>query len=1207
MSDKNQIGNLIFDLSFDSEQNAYAFQTDVESFVRNELLREIDEVFEQLDEKDKIIRIKSLDLDLGSVSYLNCKNEIREKVKCVLYEKLKDEIARAKQNPSSDIKTIQKGESDTDLLIHFLGKGELPWNDSGRNINFNEIVKNSLKASNKLIAWFRRIGKQQFIRRRFIEQFSDASILELINHLDKSNHEFYKDYAEDLHFTYRKNPISGSNESEFRSIVWDLILAFLLNKRGSHFNQKSFVESTLIGMARQLGIAYSMLLNQFLDVLNQLESQSMYCTDFPVIIKELGVDLKKPEKELEELNEKEKWISLLQSAFQNKQSNFSNLFVDLAENYPSDLISCLQQMVLKQEDRSSLIELLSNTQLKKLIILLQAVEADFIIGFIENLQFEELREEQEIRESHFKKAKWELGLAYLFEERGSTFNRKSFVKHTIYGIASHYNLSPDELVLSLYAEMDGNTYSKFEQVLLKEILEEMKSDLEENRDLRNKQGVEENKILKEIEYFEYLVNYLRGRTSILNYEISAGFGDEGFILIKISKESPDLLSRFLAFVFAPNGLDLLLKNTSIKFIHSFIGICMTHYQSATNENIDAFLEAVSQHVSQTNHKIAFYTRIVTDIINSKDINLAEIIGEINQFEKNLLAMDVNSPIDFLSMRTHLIDLIKGNPGSGLIQKNLAESWNYILEVYPERISQILQLIVLNDTTLNSFINNTTKDLLLKIVDSLGKTNRDADGISLLLSIVNKQGLRLDEAWKSRFWKTSILLLVEMRDTKAEQITTQIFLRFWMVLKVNKEKKKWLQVCDEIVQQLKNKNRKAMASQIDTLIVRLKSELKGASPVQHDEQNIKDETISYLKGGIEAIHSPQILHKVILSLMKDEPNKMAEFFWINFRRSSVWIKQLPESILLRVIYLLFPKEFLSIQYLSDLIWKTSSSVAKQEFAGLDAQLKHVILFDCIGKLKNQLSTKSFASLILYETMKQLPNSIRESVINNLERFVDSNYHDSQNKETALLIEAIQDHQKQSFKSESTGSENPQQNREEINYNSDDIEDPTEKIYIDNAGMVLANPYLPELFKRLHLLNDKEFKDRESAEKAIHILQYMVNETCNSPEYKLLLNKILCGIKTGIPIKQSAEISNEDKQLVDGLVQVMISNWKAIRNTSVNGLRESFLQREGVLYKEDDCWQLQIETRAYDMLLDQLPWAFNTIKYPWMKNVLYVKWR
>ncbi|MEK7772066.1 MAG: contractile injection system tape measure protein, partial [Pseudomonadota bacterium] len=117
--------------------------------------------------------------------------------------------------------------------------------------------------------------------------------------------------------------------------------------------------------------------------------------------------------------------------------------------------------------------------------------------------------------------------------------------------------------------------------------------------------------------------------------------------------------------------------------------------------------------------------------------------------------------------------------------------------------------------------------------------------------------------------------------------------------------------------------------------------------------------------------------------------------------------------------------------------------------------------------------------------------------------------------------------------------------------------SEEIYINNAGQVLAAPYLPRLFTMLKLVEDDgAFVDRRAAERAVHLLQYMVNEQTQSPEYQLILNKILCGLSTGIPICREIDISEHEQQTIEDLIRGMIQNWKTIGNTSINGLRETF---------------------------------------------------
>ncbi len=143
--------------------------------------------------------------------------------------------------------------------------------------------------------------------------------------------------------------------------------------------------------------------------------------------------------------------------------------------------------------------------------------------------------------------------------------------------------------------------------------------------------------------------------------------------------------------------------------------------------------------------------------------------------------------------------------------------------------------------------------------------------------------------------------------------------------------------------------------------------------------------------------------------------------------------------------------------------------------------------------------------------------------------------------------------------------------------------------------------------LEMIEKSKFKNRQTAQRTVHLLQFMVDKSIETPEYQLALNKVLCGVKTWVSIKRSIEITEREKKTVEGLIKGMIHNWKTIGNTSIEGFRESLLQREGRLTLKNDAWHLKVEQRAFDMLLDQLPWSFSVVRHPWMQKVVYVEWR
>jgi len=123
-------------------------------------------------------------------------------------------------------------------------------------------------------------------------------------------------------------------------------------------------------------------------------------------------------------------------------------------------------------------------------------------------------------------------------------------------------------------------------------------------------------------------------------------------------------------------------------------------------------------------------------------------------------------------------------------------------------------------------------------------------------------------------------------------------------------------------------------------------------------------------------------------------------------------------------------------------------------------------------------------------------------------------------------------------------------------------------------------------------------------AVHYYQYLVTGLTQTDESLMTLNKVLCDIAPTIPIKDSLEISEEHKKVIDGLIQSAINSWSAVGDTSVNEFRENWLVRDGILRETEECWELSVETRIYDLLINKSP--FSIIKLPWMKKPLHVTW-
>ncbi len=177
--------------------------------------------------------------------------------------------------------------------------------------------------------------------------------------------------------------------------------------------------------------------------------------------------------------------------------------------------------------------------------------------------------------------------------------------------------------------------------------------------------------------------------------------------------------------------------------------------------------------------------------------------------------------------------------------------------------------------------------------------------------------------------------------------------------------------------------------------------------------------------------------------------------------------------------------------------------------------------------------------------------------------------------------------------------------------DEVDEDSDPIYIQNAGLVLTGAFLQHLFKGLDLLHvgddgKTRMKDEAGASRAVHMLQYLVDGRTDTAEPLLVLNKLLCGIPISFPVEEAVELNERELEMCDMMHQSMLKNWSALSGTSVRGLQETFLQREGRLNKVADGWKLRVQRKTLDVLVDQVPWSLSMVSNSWMPQPVFVTW-
>ena len=167
-------------------------------------------------------------------------------------------------------------------------------------------------------------------------------------------------------------------------------------------------------------------------------------------------------------------------------------------------------------------------------------------------------------------------------------------------------------------------------------------------------------------------------------------------------------------------------------------------------------------------------------------------------------------------------------------------------------------------------------------------------------------------------------------------------------------------------------------------------------------------------------------------------------------------------------------------------------------------------------------------------------------------------------------------------------------------------PREPVFVPDAGLVLVHHFLPELFRSAGLTADDRFAAPESRTRAVYLLAFLAHGTTGIPEPRLLLPKLLCGMEWETPLPPAPLLRETEIQLAEDLLRAVTGHWKALGDTSPDGLREAFIRRSGKLTAGPQKNILEVERKAQDILLNRLPWGYSIVKLPWMPGMLRVSW-
>ncbi|MFY1826882.1 contractile injection system tape measure protein [Myxococcus fulvus] len=399
------------------------------------------------------------------------------------------------------------------------------------------------------------------------------------------------------------------------------------------------------------------------------------------------------------------------------------------------------------------------------------------------------------------------------------------------------------------------------------------------------------------------------------------------------------------------------------------------------------------------------------------------------------------------------------------------------------------------------------------------------------------------------------------------------------------------------------------------------------PGTHDSPEAREALFAFLlaeRADRYAGLSDDALLRLLHSLLDESPDVLHGFIRRHVHRRHLqehWARTLPDPLLARICAILAPRLHTALLSTVEILIAAWQDVAPSDVPSLTERSAFWrFILELLGKRPGgNLGLEQLISAFLEHFSTRLRGAhpthrdSRGVAERLLERAIELAHHESLPRLASVL------HQRRStFLAAWTPpprsrppATSPSRQRTSFQLGADKHGDHDgNPIYIDNAGLILTSPFLPHLFRELGLSHvDDQGKTRldpEPAMRGVHLLQYLVDGRTSAPEPLLVLNKILCGLPVPTPIPSGIEMTAQEQSLCDRLLKALIANWTIISSTSVAGLRETFLQREGRLEQLEDRWKLQVQRKTLDVLVDQVPWSLSILTHPWMPQPLYVSW-
>jgi hypothetical protein len=1292
------IGRSVFELDFPDQREAWTLQTRVSYLFNDKLKQILEEEMRRADVPGVHCILDSLNIDLGDIAYEEIEKELPERLSKALRNALPEAINDLRTQPGSNGVVVRNAENTLRQFQYFLHHGELTWSTATKQTTPEQWLSELIAGEpEQLVQVLRSSGNSEFIS-RLIYQFSDAQLAALIEVLEPADARFILRYAAHLTQQHRTKPVVSESDKAFRHTKWHVIFTYLLNSRGSVFNRRMFLKSTLTQLAAHYNMSYAALLAHFSAAARDMRHDGV--REFTQLLLQLEM-----EEEASVLtantdtDESSSTLYLLRhfllygslpAANKMTRQAFTQAVSQLVFKMPRQLAGVLRQTGIYANTPVRYLALVREPARTQTIHALEPADAPFILGFLRTSTEVQQRERiSTLPQSEFMQQQWLLVFRFLLTDRGSAFNTRMFVRSTVAQMAAHYNTGYAQLMqhfgkaakllhrqlpaslplilLDLYSELmaaektAGQTLPQASEILSEtgqtsskeeEMLPEAGQTLSQTDETLLQAGQTSSQTEKKLSHAEHVLPSNK-QTLPVTDEVA-------------DKESAEQLSHhYLA------GLLLYI------LLHGRLPWWAKAEEQHTVSGAGYILEQLLPHPGILRETLATASKseaAFAKLINIAGDNLPKLLAVFSQPESEALAewllqLEKQSAVIIQSqqrrsqltaiMQVRLLQVVVGgNVNSMSVWVNwLNEVWGELTVRSGNPSSQVFQLLLDAADVLPAAGRLLLSGLLKQVYERAGSSvyadapqndlqqaadelwrnvnvevdvadedeeeaaNRigeaeigkgdwenfsdsdlDGDEAKFELMLVHTQALRL------RVLKYLLGLLHEVNASETSDVFVllqksilqpALYAAFAKIFRQLSP-----QFIDRIVLhtlgEMPQGKTVSAAVVVDVQLTQLAGLLLGnAVPHAAELENSLHKLMRTQPAGwrqylLALLQLPQarrrltqLLHastfmRVLNAVTQAQPQAQA----------GVPVTAVLQADLLELVRRIFPKHLSKLREFMLLLAMQQNQKAQQGDVWLFVVLSYLAQ-------KTAISLSSLSQQ-LAEAAKRNTAEWKSDLPRLLEQHSSSNFL-ARSSDTSL--KRLQQLREKSAAEERKRIAEVKQRKARLTTETDE---PLGQ-FIGNAGLVLLWPFLTRLFTRCGWVKGISFTSDQAAYRAVHLLQYLVNKQEQPPEYLLVLNKLLCGLKKAQPVEKEIQLTDEEKQIGEDLLAAVIKQWTVLGNTSIAGLRETFLERNGQLLFTGQHVVLKAERKAFDKLLGRLPWAINLIRLPWMHQPLYVEWK